>query len=118
VYFYGDGQYLATRTMCLLDLDDPEPALSLARQSLAATAPSFVRNVALTRLFSARAHLQLQDAEAACAELSEAASLTRHNSSLRLISAITGARQELTPWESSQAVADLDEQLRAYQITA
>jgi transcriptional regulator with XRE-family HTH domain len=115
-YFYGDGQYLATRTGCLLDLDDPGSAVGLATQSRAVIDPSFVRNVALTRVFAARAHLQLRDIDAACGELSEAVPLTRHNTSLRLVSAIAGVRQELTPLEGSRAVAELDERLHAAQV--
>lgn len=118
VYFYNDGLYLGTRTTCLLDLDDPEPALSLVEQSLAVVDPSFVRNVAITHVFAARAHIQMLDVDAACAQVAEAAALTRHNSSLRLISAISAVRQGLTPWNGSSAVAGLDEQLRAYQISA
>lgn len=116
-YFYGDGQYLATRTGCLLDLDDPEPAVGLATQSRAVIDPSFVRNVALTRVFAARGYLQLRDIDAACGELSEAAALTRHNSSLRLVGAINGIRRDLAPWEGCRAVADLDERLRMPVMT-
>lgn len=117
-YFYGDGQYLATRTGCLLDLDDPGSALGLAAQSLTEIDPAFVRNVALARVFAARAHLRLRDIDAACDELSEAASLTRHNTSLRVVSAIAGVRRELSPWESSRAVGRLDERLRSGQVTS
>jgi len=116
-YFYGDGQYLATRSRCLLDLDDPIPALAIAQQSLAATDPSFVRNLAMTRLFQARAHVQMGDVDEACTQIAEAASLARHNSSVRLISAIAESRAELSRWDGSPEVGALDQKLRAYQVT-
>jgi hypothetical protein len=118
VYFYGDSLHLATRTHCLLALDAPERALDLARQSLASSDPVFVRNTALTRVSAAQAHLQMDDIDAACAELSEAASLTCGHTSQRLARAITGTRHSLTPWNGSRAVSVLDENLHACLVTA
>jgi len=116
-YFYGDGQHLATTSRCLLDLDDPIPALAIAQQSLAVTDSSFVRNLAMTRLFQARAHAQMGDVDEACTQVAEATSLARRNSSVRLITAIAESRAELSPWEGSPEIAALDEQLRAHQVT-
>jgi hypothetical protein len=116
VYFYGDGQYLSTRTGCLLDMDDPEPALAIAEQSVVETDPAFVRNVAITRLAQARAHTQLANIDAACRQVAEAARLARHNSSPRLVSAVAESRETLSPWNGSAAVTVLDDELRAFQL--
>jgi hypothetical protein len=94
-YFYGGGQHLATRTSCLLDLGEPTAALALAGRSLAAADPTFVRNVAFTRVFGARAHVRLGDLDAACAEVAAAAAVSRGNTSLRLSGAITAVRRDI-----------------------
>jgi hypothetical protein len=117
-YFHSDGQCLATRTRCLLDLDDPRAALAAAQQSLASTDPSFVRNVALTRLAVADAHAQTGALDAACEQISEAASLARHNSSPRLIRAIADSRSSLRPADGCESVAVLDEQLHSLGLSA
>jgi hypothetical protein len=118
VYFHDDGQCLATRTRCLLELDNPHDALSAAQQSLASTDPSFVRNVALTRLAVADAHAQTGDLDAACEQIAEAASLASHNSSPRLIRAVGDSRSSLGPADGCRSVAVLDEQLRSLGLSA
>ena len=45
VYFYGDGQYLATRSACLLDLERPA-RLATGERSVTEINPAFPRNVA------------------------------------------------------------------------
>jgi transcriptional regulator with XRE-family HTH domain len=117
VYFYGNGMHLSTRTDCLLALGDPEPALALARQSLAVLPVQFPRNIALTRVHSAHAHLQMGHVDAACADLAVAATLTRGNTSARLAAVITGTRKELVPWNGSRPVAQLDEHLVECRVT-
>lgn len=117
-YFYSNGQYLATRTLCLLDLEKPIPALAMAEQSVSGIDPHFVRNMALIRLVLARAHTQTGDIDAACEQIAEAASLARHNSSPRLAGAVAETREQLSPWHGSPGVAALDERLRACRFSA
>jgi hypothetical protein len=117
-YFYGQGQYLATRTWCLLELGDPQLALATAGQSLAAADPAFVRNVALTRLAQARAYAQMGEPGKACEQIADAAGLACQNNSPRLIRVLAQTRQQLRPWATTPDVAGLDERLRALGITA
>jgi hypothetical protein len=77
-----------------------------------------VRNAALARVFEARACLQLGELDAACAGLSATATMSRGNTSLRLASAIAAVRSDMTAWQGSAHIADLDEQLRASRATA
>jgi hypothetical protein len=118
VYFYDPALHLSTRTECLLSLGDPEPALGLARQSLAETDPAFVRNMALTRTKAAGALLQMKRVDEACAELAGAATLTRGHTSARLAAVIASTRQALGPWTGTKAVAALDDHLADCAITA
>ena len=117
-YFYDQGQYLATRSWCLLELGDPQLALATAGQSLAAADPSFVRNVALTRLALAGAFAQMGEPGQASEQITEAADLAVRNNSPRLIRVLAETRQQLSPWDTSPDVADLDERLRALGLSA
>ena len=117
-YFYGQGQYLATRTWCLLELSDPQLALATAGQSLASADPAFVRNVALTRLAQASAYAQMGEPGKACEQIGDAAGLACQNNSPRLIRALAGTRQQLSPWDTTPDVASLDERLRAMGLSA
>lgn len=117
-YFYGQGQCLATRTWCLLELGDPQLALATAGQSLASADPSFVRNVALTRLAMAGASAQLGEPGRACEQIAEAAGLAYRNSSPRLIRVLAESRRQLSPWDASPEVTSLDERLRGLGLTA
>jgi hypothetical protein len=58
----------------------------------------------------------MSDVDAACAELTDAVTLTAGNSSVRLSGMITGTRQNLARWEGSRAVAALDDHIR--ELTA
>lgn len=117
-YFYDQGQYLATRTRCLLELGDPRAALAAAGQSLAAADPAFVRNVALTRLAQAGACAQLGEPEEACQQITAATDLACRNTSPRLIRVLAGTRRQLSPWDGSPALTALDERLRTLGLTA
>jgi hypothetical protein len=121
LHFYDEGLHDSTRTLCLLDLDDTTAALPLAQQSIIETNPAFTRNLAYTRLYIARAHTQsrrLRDIQAACEQIGQAAGLTLQNTSPRLVASVLSARQELSPWNATKDVRDLDERLIAYQLTA
>ncbi|MFC4584496.1 hypothetical protein [Sphaerisporangium corydalis] len=118
VPFYGEGQYLSTKTGCLLDTGDPARALQVAATAAAGIDPAFVRNVAYIRLKTAQAHLQLRDIEAACEELGEAARLAGQNTSPRLARSVVETREKLSPWHRTRSVAALDERLHAARLTA
>lgn len=118
VPFYGEGQYLSTKTGCLLDTGDPSGALRVAATAVSGIDPVFVRNVAYIRLKTAQAHLQLRDIEAACEELAEAARLAEHNTSPRLVRSVVETRERLSPWHRTRCVAALDERLQAARLIA
>ncbi len=118
VPFYGEGQYLSTKTGCLLDTGDPAQALQVAATAAAGIDPTFVRNVAYIRLKTAQAHLQLRDIEKACEELGEAARLAGHNTSPRLVRSVVETREKLSPWHRTRSVAALDERLHAARLIA
>ncbi|GII60568.1 hypothetical protein Skr01_06530 [Sphaerisporangium krabiense] len=118
VPFYGQGQYLSTKTGCLLDTGDPVKALEVAAGAAAGIDPTFVRNVAYIRLKTAQAHLDLRDIEQACEELGQAAGLARRNTSPRLARSVVETREKLGPWQRTRSVAALDERLHAARLIA
>ncbi|MEV6987425.1 hypothetical protein AB0M95_40065 [Sphaerisporangium sp. NPDC051017] len=118
LYFYGDGQYLSTRSRCLLDTGNVQQALELATVSLAGIDPAFVRNVAFTRLDLARAHLDLRDIDLACQEIGEAAHLTSQNTSPRLARRVVDLREALSPWQRTKSVRELDDRLQVLRLPA
>ncbi|MER5625260.1 hypothetical protein ABT061_29915 [Streptosporangium sp. NPDC002544] len=118
LYFYGDGQYLSTKTKCLLDMGDAQAAVEMAARSLARIDPTFVRNLAFSRLDLARAHLRLRAIDEACEHIGEAARLTCRNTSPRLARSVVEIREALNPWARTRQVAALDEKLHALQLIA
>jgi tetratricopeptide (TPR) repeat protein len=118
VPFYGEGQYLSTKTGCLLDTGDPAQALQVAATAAAGIDPAFVRNVAYIKLKTAQAHLHLRDIEEACEELGEAARLAEHNTSPRLARSVVETREKLSPWHRTRSVAALDERLQGSGLIA
>ncbi|MEU9887337.1 hypothetical protein [Sphaerisporangium sp. NPDC051011] len=118
VPFYGQGQYLSTKTGCLLDTGDPARALEVAADATAGIDPTFVRNVAYIRLKTAQAHLDLRDIEQACEELGEAARLAERNTSPRLARSVVETREKLSPWSRTRSVAALDERLYTARLIA
>ncbi|MGJ6967446.1 hypothetical protein ACSDR0_36560 [Streptosporangium sp. G11] len=118
LYFYGDGQYLSTKTKCLLDMGDAQTAVEMASRSLARIDPAFVRNMAFSRLDLARGHLRLRSIDEACEQIGEAARLTCRNTSPRLARSVVEVRETLNPWARTRQVAALDEKLHAFQLIA
>ncbi|MDH2425231.1 hypothetical protein [Sphaerisporangium sp. TRM90804] len=118
VHFYGEGQYLSTRTGCLLDTGDAAQALEVAAVAAAGIDPAFVRNVAYIRLKTAQAHLRLRHIDEACEQLGDAARLAGRNTSPRLVRSVVETREKLSPWQRTRSVTDLDERLHAARLTA
>lgn len=118
LYFYGGGQFLSTKTKCLLDMGDAQAAVEMASRSLAQIDPSFVRNMAFSRLDLARGHLRLRAIDEACEQIGEAARLTCRNTSPRLARSVIEVREMLSPWARTRQVADLDEKLHVLQLIA
>ncbi len=116
MYFYTHGQFAGTKSRCLLQLGDVKGAIKAGEESLASVEPSFVRNLAFTKLFLGNAYTAAQEIDEAASLIGEAAVLAAQNRSARLLESLRSARQELNPWLRSAAVRRLDEQLRACRL--
>jgi hypothetical protein len=73
---------------------------------------SFVRGRAFNLALLATTHAQAGEVEAACAVGKDAATLVKDLQSVRARSYLRSLRRELTPFETSPAVADFDELAR------
>jgi hypothetical protein len=105
-----------TRALCHLDMRDNDQAIAAAHHAMSAMGGAFPRNQAFGHLYLSRAHAQNRDIGQACADLAAAVRLTGRNRSQRLVAATTQARQALSPWDRTDAVLKLDEQLRLYGL--
>jgi len=118
VYFFEPGMLILTRALCALDMRDSDHAIDAAHQAMTALGGAFPRNQAFGHLYLSRAHAQKRDIGQACADLAAAARLTGRNRSQRLVTATAQARQALSPWDRTDTVRTLDEQLRLYGLPA
>jgi hypothetical protein len=116
VYFFGPNMLTLTRAMCHLDMREPDQAIARAREAMASIGPAFPRNLAFGHLYLSRAFAQKREIGQASTELAQAAKLTGRNRSLRLVTATADARQTLSPWDRTDPVVRLDEQLRLYGL--
>lgn len=116
VYFFKPNMLDLTRALCHLDMREPDQAITCAREAISSMGAAFPRNRAFSHLYLSRAYAQKHEIGQAGRELAEAARLTGHNRSERLITAAATARQALSPWGRTDTVVQLDEQLRHYGL--
>ncbi len=117
MYFYTPGQFAGTKSHCLLQLGDVHGAIRAGEESLALVDPSFVRNLAFTKLFLGDAYVAAKAIDQAASVIAEAAALALQNRSARLLDRLQSTRRQLNPWERTTAVRRLDEQLHACHLS-
>jgi len=116
MYFYTPGQLAGTTSLCYLRLEKTEQALSAGLTALALVDSSFVRNVAFTKLYLANSYRQAHEIEEGAHMLSEAAVLATRNRSARLVGQLRKSLDALQPWQDTQPIQALNEQLIAYGL--
>ena len=116
VYFFEPNMLDLTGALCHLDMGEPDKALSCAHDAITAMGTAFPRNRAFAHLYLSRAYAHKHEVGQAGVELAEAARLTGQHRSDRLVEATTAARDSLSPWARTDAVLQLDEQLRHYGL--
>lgn len=116
VHFYNRQLLDSIHGLCLLNLNQPVKAVEHARNSLSTLDPTYVRNVAFNTVYLGMGQLALGEIDAAADSLGDAAALTVHNRSARLVERIRDGRREFAPWADTRAVCQLDERLRTYDF--
>ena len=111
----GPAFLTSVRGVCLLRLDRPRDALAAAEESLRLLRPSYVRNVAMTKLDLGLALTKLGEIDGAANAIGEAGDLAARNHSTRTIEQVQAAGKQMEPWRHTPAVRDLYDRLSSYQ---
>lgn len=116
VYFFNTGYLASHRSECLLRIGKPREAAASARSGLALYDRSFMDGYGVCALHLGNAALQSGEIEEAAHAVGDAADLATRTRSARLIKELHTTRARLQPWQKTQAVKILDDQLQAYGI--
>jgi tetratricopeptide (TPR) repeat protein len=111
---FFDRNYLAgERGVALARLGQPDAAQDVLAPALASLDPSAVKTRPRLLNALATAHVQQGDVDRACELGAEALGMAAQQEVQPNLQDVRKLRLELEPWRDSQAVKDLDEQLRA-----
>ena len=110
-YFWNEGYLTSHRSECLLRLGKPQEAAASASAGLMLYDKSFVDGYAVCMLHLGNAHLQSGEIDEAAQVIGSAASLAARTRSARLVKELRTTRARMQPWQDTQAVRELDEQL-------
>ena len=116
-YFYNEGFLASKKSDCLLRLRRPQEAASSATEGLALFDKSFTGSLAFCTLRLGNAHLQSRDIDEAARAVGDAAELAAQTRSARLVKELRTARTRMQPWQDTQAVKTLDDQLTTFGVT-
>ncbi|MGH3821601.1 MAG: hypothetical protein ACRDRA_01960 [Pseudonocardiaceae bacterium] len=118
-YWYNEGLLACEKSYCLVRLGKPQDAVVAANTALELFGNSAMRSVnsvASCRLFLGNAHLQSGGIEEAARVVGDAAELAAKTRSVRLVTELRMTRERMQPWQGTQAVSVLDDQLTAYGL--
>lgn len=113
-YFHDESFFWGTRSECALRLGASEEAWEAATKSLALVDPTNVHNYALTLALQGEARLRQGEIAEASRIIGDVARLNAVSRSQRVGQQIAHLRGELTRWEGTQPVRELDELLNHY----
>jgi hypothetical protein len=112
-YFLHEGYLARMKSESLLRLGKPQEAAASARTGLMLYDKSFVDGYAVCTLHLSNAHLQSGEVDEAARVAGDAAGLAAQTRSARLVRELRTTRARMQPWQGTQAVSMLDEQLAA-----
>ncbi|MGQ0717769.1 MAG: helix-turn-helix transcriptional regulator [Pseudonocardiales bacterium] len=112
-YFLNEGYLARMKSESLLRLGKPQEAAASARTGLMLYDKSFVDGYAVCTLHLGNALLQSGDIDEAARVIGDAAGLAAQTCSARLVRELRTTRARMQPWQDTQAVSVLDDQLAA-----
>lgn len=115
-YFYNEGFLASKKSDCLLRLGRPQEAVVTATEGLALFDKSFVGSLAFCALRLGNAHLRSGEFDEAVRVVGDAAGLAAPTRSARLVKELCATRARMQPWQNTQAVKGLDDQLATYGL--
>lgn len=117
VYWLHEGLVASHQSDCLLRQGKPAQAAAAAEKGLQLFDTSLVGDLAFCTLRLGTARLLCGDIDEAACVIAEAALLATHSPSVRLTKEVHAARARMQPWQNTQAVKTLDEQLAETGMT-
>ncbi|MGH3772964.1 MAG: helix-turn-helix domain-containing protein [Pseudonocardiaceae bacterium] len=118
VFFLNEGYHARMKSQCLLRLGKPQEAVASASAGLALYDRSIVDGRAVCTLHLGNAHLQSGEIDEAARVVGSAAGLAAQTRSARLVTELRTTRARMQPWQATQAVTMLDDQLAAYGLVS
>jgi hypothetical protein len=118
LYYCHEGFLAARKSQLLLRLGKSREAAVSANVGLALLDKSSVGSYAVCALHLGNAHLQCGEIDEAARVVGSAAGLAAQTRSARLVQELCATRAQMQPWQDTQAVKVLDDQLAAYGLTA
>ncbi|MGH3829676.1 MAG: helix-turn-helix domain-containing protein [Pseudonocardiaceae bacterium] len=117
-YWIHEGLLASEKSDYLLRLGKPREAATSANTGLALFDKSFVGSLAFCTIFLGNAHLQSGEIDEAARVVGNAAGLAAQTRSARLVTELRTTRARMQPWQNTQAVTTLDDQLAAYGLVS
>ncbi|MGH3717399.1 MAG: helix-turn-helix domain-containing protein [Pseudonocardiaceae bacterium] len=117
-YFLHEGYLARRKSESLLRLGKPQEAAASADAGLTLYDKSFVDGRAVCTLHLGNAHLQSGEIDEAARVVGSAAGLAAQTRSARLVKELRTTRARMQPWQTTQAVTMLDDQLATYGLVS
>ncbi|MGH3873647.1 MAG: helix-turn-helix transcriptional regulator [Pseudonocardiaceae bacterium] len=117
-YFLNEGYLARRKSECLLRLGRSQEAAASARTGLMLYDKSFVDGYAVCTLHLGNALLQSREIDEAARVVGDAARLAAKTRSPRLVRELRATRTRMQPWQGTQAVSALDDQLTGYGLAS
>ncbi|EIV93216.1 helix-turn-helix transcriptional regulator [Frankia sp. QA3] len=111
--FFDRGRLDGLKVTTYTRLRRPAAAYAAATEALRATGPGATKKRSLLMSDIAEVHIQRREIEAACHFAAEALAIVAQTDFSLGLARIRRTREHLRPWQHTQAVRDLDDQLRA-----
>jgi hypothetical protein len=117
-YFYDEAFYWSNETEFALKFKEPDAAIAAVDRSLTLVDPTNLHARTVNSLYRAEALIQKEAVPEACTIIGEVAGLGPVSASARAGQRIDGLRAQVTPWQRTKPVRELDEILTAYRRSA
>ncbi|MDT3445312.1 MULTISPECIES: helix-turn-helix transcriptional regulator [unclassified Pseudofrankia] len=114
--FFDRGRLDGLRVTTMMRLRRPTAAYAAASDALRAAGPAATKKRSLLLADIAEVHLQRRDIDSSCRFAADALAIVAQTDFSLGLGRVQRVRQRLAPWQSTVAVRDLDEQLRALAV--
>jgi len=114
--FFDRGRLDGIRVTTMTRLRRPTAAYAAASDALRAAGPAATKKRSLLLADIAEVHIQRRDIDSSCRFAADALAIVAQTDFSLGLGRVQRVRERLSPWQSTVAVRDLDEQLRALAV--